>query len=63
MGKQHRTPYPKGVSTRATEVFEVVHSDVCGPMSVNSHGGSQYFVTFIDDYYRYTHVYFIKNKH
>ena len=63
MGKQHRTPYPKGVSTRATEVFEVVHSDVCGPMSVNSHGGSQYFVTFIDDYSRYTHVYFIKHKH
>ena len=63
MGKQHRTPYPKGVSTRATEVFEVVHSDVCGPMSVNSLGGSQYFVTFIDDYSRYTHVYFIKHKH
>ena len=63
MGKQHRTPYPKGESTRANEVFEVVHSDVCGPMSVSSHGGSQYFVTFIDDYSRYTHVYFIKHKH
>ena len=34
MGKQHRIPYPKGVSTRATEAFEVVHSDVCGPMPV-----------------------------
>ena len=63
MGKQHRTPYPKGVSTRATVVFEIVHSDVCGPMSVSSHGGSHYFVTFIDDYSRYTHVYFIKHKH
>ena len=56
MGKQHRIPYPKGVSTCATEAFEVVHSDVCGPMSVSSFGGSQYFVTFIDDYTRYTHV-------
>ena len=63
MGKQHRIPYPKGVSTRATEAFEVVHSDVCGPMPVSSYGGSQYFVTLIDDYTRYTHVYFIKHKH
>jgi hypothetical protein len=59
MGKQHRTKYPKGV---ATEPFELVHSDVCGPMSVNSIGGSRYFVTFIDDYSRYTHVYFIQRK-
>ena len=31
-------------------------------MSVNSIGGSRYFVTFIDDYSRYTHVYFIQRK-
>ena len=63
MRKQHRIPYPKGVSTRVTEAFEVVHSEVCGPMRVNSYGGSQYFVTFIDDYKRYTHVYVSKHKH
>ena len=62
MGKQHRNEYPKGVAKRATEPFELVHSDVCGPMSVNSIGGSRFFVTFIDDYSRYTHVYFIKSK-
>ena len=62
MGKQHRTAYPKEVSIRATEAFELIHSDVCGPMSVNSVGGSRYFVTFIDDCSRYTHVYFIKHK-
>ncbi len=62
MGKQHRTEYPKGVAKRATEPFELVHSDVCGPMSVHSIGGSRFFVTFIDDYSRYTHVYFIQRK-
>ena len=56
-------PIPERVSTRATEAFEVVHSDDCGPMPVSSYGGSQYFVTFIDDYTRYTHVYFTKHKH
>lgn len=62
MGKQHRSEYPKGVAQRATEPFELVHSDVCGPMSVNSIGGSRYFVTFTDDYTRYTYIYFIKHK-
>lgn len=62
MGKQHRTPNPKASLTRATRPYCTVHSDVCGPMSVNSLGGSRYFVTFIDDFTRYTHVYFLKQK-
>ena len=32
-GKQHRTPYPKKSSNKATELFETVHSDVCGRRS------------------------------
>jgi hypothetical protein len=28
MGKQHRTVYPKGIPYRATQPFEIVHSDV-----------------------------------
>ena len=61
-GKQHRCPYPKSADYRASEPFELVHSDVCGPMPVPSFGGSRYFVTFIDDYSRHTFVYFMKNK-
>ena len=38
MGKQHRSPYPKSSSANATEVLEIVHSDVCGPMNVPSLG-------------------------
>ena len=62
MGKQHRCPYPKGSAERATEPFQLIHSDVCGPMSTTSLGGSRYYVTFIDDYTRYTTVYFLKTK-
>ena len=61
-GKQHRTKFPKGMANRATEPFELAHSDVYGPMSVNSIGGSGYFVTFIGEFSRYTYVYFIKHK-
>ena len=39
MEKQHRCPYPKGTSYRATEPFELIHSDVCGPMFERSIGG------------------------
>ena len=42
--------------------MELIHSDVCGPISVESIGGSKYFVTFIDDYSRCCAVYFMKQK-
>ena len=62
LGKQHRCPYPKGVGERATENFQLIHSEICGPMSVNSLGGPRYYITFIDDYPRFTSVYFMKTK-
>ena len=61
-GKHKRASFPKGQATRASEILEIVHSDVCGPMQENSLGGSRYFVTFIDDKSRFTAVYFMKTK-
>jgi hypothetical protein len=37
--KHHRCPYPKTADYRASDPFKLVHSDVCGPMSVPSFGG------------------------
>ena len=62
LGKQSRSPFPKSSQSKTTSVLELVHSDVCGPMSVASVGGSFYFVSFIDDYSRYAWVYIIKKK-
>lgn len=39
---------------RTTEVGGVIHSDICGPISVPSIGGAMYFVTFIDEYSGYS---------
>lgn len=41
--------------------LERVHSDVCGPFTP-SHDGSQYYVTFIDDFTHLTNTYLMKNK-
>ncbi|KPJ16606.1 Retrovirus-related Pol polyprotein from transposon TNT 1-94 [Papilio machaon] len=62
MGKQTRQPFPKRKVKRAREVLELVHSDICGPMSVNSMSGYRYFMTLIDDKTRKTFVYLLKNK-
>ena len=43
-------------------ILEIIHSDVCGPMSSKSLRGYAYYVSFIDDFSRKTWVYFMKNK-
>ena len=47
---------------RAQDLLELVHSDVCGPMSTQAKGGYEYFISFTDDYSRYGYVYLIKRK-
>ena len=61
-GKHHRTKFPKGGGSRANEVLELVHTDVCGKMDVESLSGKEYFGTFIDDKSRYTWAYGLKYK-
>ena len=47
-GKQHKVSFRKS-STRKTDVLDLVYSDVCGPIELESLGGNRYFVTFIND--------------
>lgn len=61
-GKMHRKPFPRKASNDTKETFDIVVSDVCGPMQEESTGGSRYFVTFIDIHSRFCTVYFIKQK-
>uniref|UniRef100_W8AQ86 Retrovirus-related Pol polyprotein from transposon TNT 1-94 n=1 Tax=Ceratitis capitata TaxID=7213 RepID=W8AQ86_CERCA len=60
--KIHSKPYMSYSNIYTKNVLELVHTDLCGPMGIGSVGGASYFVTFIDDYSRYTAVYFIKRK-
>ena len=38
-GKQHQLPYPKSSSSCITDVLETIHTDICGPMNMDSIGG------------------------
>ena len=43
-------------------MLELIHSDVCGPISIQARGGYEYFITFTDDYSRFDYVYLMKWK-
>lgn len=60
-GKMTRSSFPKE-SNRETAKLGLIHTDICGPMRMQSNGGSSYFITFIDDHTRWTEVRFIANK-
>ena len=47
---------------KAKVLLELVHSDLCGPMNVKARGGYKYFISFVDDYPRYGHVYLMHHK-
>ena len=45
MGKMTKTLF-SGTMERATEFLEIIHTDVCDPMSIDARGGYCYFLTF-----------------
>ena len=61
-GKQNRVSFHSSSPSRKSELLELIHSDVCGPMKTRTLGGAQYFVTFIDDHSRKLWVYPLKTK-
>lgn len=61
MGKQKADPFPE-TGTITKKPGEIIHSDVCGPMEVQSLGGSKLFVLFKDDYSHFRKIYTIRHK-
>ena len=59
--KQPRKPF-KSIKFRNSSILEFIHSDVCDSNQISTHGGSRYFVTFIDDFSKYCYAYLIKTK-
>jgi hypothetical protein len=47
---------------RSKNVLELIHTDICGPITLAALGNYRYFITFIDDYSRYGHIELIREK-
>jgi hypothetical protein len=61
LGKNTKRSFSSSDS-RAQGILNLVHYDVCGPMSSPSLSGFLYYVIFIDDYSRKCWIYFLKAK-
>ncbi|GJX36332.1 retrovirus-related pol polyprotein from transposon TNT 1-94 [Tanacetum coccineum] len=60
MGKQ--TKHNKKGATRSNNPLEIIHTNICRPFDTPSFTGEKYFITFIDDFSRYGHVYLLHEK-
>ena len=60
-GKMTKRPF-NAKGNRAKDLLELVHSDVCGSMSIQARGDYEYFITFTNDYSRFGYVYLMKWK-
>jgi len=62
-GKAHRLSFKKGKSEqRHWQPGEYIHTDICGPFSEISVGGSRYYLLFVDESTNHRSVFFIKHK-
>jgi hypothetical protein len=62
LGKHPEEKFEKGKARRASSSLDLVHSDLMGPFPHPSINKARYVLTFIDDYSRYTWVYFLRKK-
>ena len=46
--KQRRLSFPKAAKYRTNDALELVHDDLCGPITLATHGGRQYFLLIVD---------------
>lgn len=52
----------KNNRTRAREIMEIIHTDVCGIFKTTGLNEEKYFILFIDDYSKIARIYCIKSK-
>ena len=61
MGKSHRLHFLV-TKTKTSQVLELIHTDLWGPSPIISKDGYVYYISFVDDFSRYTWIYPLKLK-
>ena len=62
MGKMTKTPFTE-YGERASDILDLVHTDVYGPILTKAKGEYSYFITFTDDKLRFGYMYLMKYKY
>ncbi|GJS77084.1 retrovirus-related pol polyprotein from transposon TNT 1-94 [Tanacetum coccineum] len=61
-GKRKKASHPLKLVPSDHSKLELLHMDLCGPMRVASINGKKLILVIVDDYSRYTWVYFLHSK-
>ena len=62
VGKQVGNTHPKKSFMSTCKPFELIHMDLFGPTTYTSIGGNKYGFVIVDDFTRYTWVFFLNDK-
>nr|GEX02207.1 hypothetical protein [Tanacetum cinerariifolium] len=60
--KIHRKHHKSKMAFASNKPLYLLHMDLCGPMHVQSINGKRYVLVVVDDYSRYTWVFFLHSK-
>jgi hypothetical protein len=61
-GKQVGAPHPVKTIMTTTRPLKLLHMDLFGPIAYISIGGNKYGLVIVDDYSRFTWVFFLQDK-
>ena len=61
-GKQHKHKHPIVIDLKIIEPLELLHIDLCGPSTVETLNKMRDILVIVDDFSRFTWVYFIRLK-
>ncbi|CAI7771922.1 unnamed protein product [Closterium sp. NIES-53] len=61
-GKMARKPFPPSTKPNASEPLKLVHTDLCGPITLVSKGGAHYVLTLLDDATQMCWIRLLKHK-
>lgn len=62
IGKQQIDSFPKESTWRASQILQLIHADICGPITPISNSNKRYFISFIDDFSQKTWRFFLAEK-
>ncbi|GJX22080.1 zinc finger, CCHC-type containing protein [Tanacetum coccineum] len=62
VGKQTKKSFSKKATYRASRLLEMVHGDICGPITPSTQAGNSYILVLIDDCSRYMWSFLLKHK-